>query len=81
MPAFTPEQEARIAEIVRAVLSDQPSESAKESSGWTWDQLGQAPGIVDLSPLTVTLAGGRIVLDAPEIVATSAIQLEPPKSA
>lgn len=80
MPAFTPEQELRIAEIVRAVLGERSSEPAKESSSWTWDQLGQAPGIVDPSPLTVTIVGGRIVLDAPEIVATSAIRLEPPKT-
>lgn len=69
---FTPEQEVRIAEIVRTVLLEQ--EQAEHSKSFTIREA--TPDDAMFARIErVVIAGSEIILDAPRIVATSVIQV------
>ena len=73
-PCFTPEQEARIAEIVRDTLRAVEQERLAKAV-LSLERFVRAP-----APTTPPERLQRIVLDATEIIVTSPIRYEPPST-
>lgn len=87
---FTPEQEARIAEIVRAVIREEKQATVERLIDEVGQRL-QAPrktltahegdrSAFAWPPQRVAIIGSEIILDAPRITVKGVIQSEPQQS-
>lgn len=87
MSAFTPEQEARIAEIVRAAIAEARQQEADEAARLAEqekERRANTPFIISNEPIyynpppqPITITAPEIILDAERIIATVPIEVRP----